>query len=853
MNVAQLNLTAFVAGAVVPIEAVPDPVFAGRMMGDGIAIDPANDPAAGGKIVVHAPCDGQIAQLHSAYHACFITSDDGACLLLHIGIDTVLLKGEGFVARVAEGERVRAGQALIEFDLGVLRKHGKPAAVILVIENGDAFPIGWRTDAATVAIGDALLAIGDGVPATPDAVSPLPETAGAQPQEHANGWATVRHAGGLHARPCAMLVNALKPFAASVEIRLRGATANARSVTAMMGLAVGEGDEVEISSVGVDAGDALVAAIAALETPSGDDHAAPPVVSTVAAPANLQTNQLAGVVASPGLAMGIAARLDRGLGPIAECGEGEAFERRALGDALQGVIGDIEAAVADAETRRLSERAGIFAAHRALVEDPELLAAAEALIARGKSAAFAWHAAVEAQCATLAATGNALLVGRVNDLRDVERQVLRKLTGTAQAEPTLPPGAILLADDLLPSDFPALERAGVRAVVTAQGGPTSHIAILARAQGIPALVAVGPQLADVAVGMSVIVDADRGIFEMSPSQERRAEVERELEQRSGRRTAALARAHESAVTTDGVRIEVAANIATADDARQAVTLGAESVGLVRTELLFMERAAAPSVDEQRAAYQDVLDALEGRPAIFRTLDVGADKSLAYLPMPHEDNPALGLRGIRLCLSREALLVEQMRALVSLQPMTAVRIMLPMVCDVAEIVAARAVLDRLAAEAGITEGVQLGVMIETPAAALLADQLAQVADFFSLGTNDLTQYTLCMDRTNPALAARVDGMHPAVLRLIAQAAQGAASHGKWLGVCGATASDPLAVPLLIGLGATELSVSPAVIPEIKAAIRRLDVSECRKVAQAALQANSPDAVRALVRATWPWLI
>ena len=238
--------------------------------------------------------------------------------------------------------------------------------------------------------------------------------------------------------------------------------------------------------------------------------------------------------------------------------------------------------------------------------------------------------------------------------------------------------------------------------------------------------------------------------------------------------------------------------------------------------------------------------------IIRTLDLGADKSLPYIPMPEEENPALGLRGIRLCLAREALLVEQLRAILAVRPLTAVKIMLPMVTDVAEITATRAVLDRVALDMGITGRVELGVMIETPAAAVLADQLAQAADFFSVGTNDLTQYALCMDRTNPALATRIDGLHPAVLRLLALAAQGAASNGKWLGVCGAMASDPIAVPLLIGLGVTELSVSPAVIPEIKAVVRRMSLGECQSVAQAALQLTSAEAIRAHVKATWPWL-
>lgn len=840
MGFAQLKLSAFASGMVVPIEAVPDPVFAGRMLGDGLAID----PSAG---VLYAPCDGVVAQLHRSAHACVLESADGVRMLLHIGIDTVLLKGEGFTPRVVEGQAVRAGQSLIEFDIDVLKRHGKPVVTMLVIENGDAYRIDWRAERRPIAIGEPLMTVVEAnAPAAASAVTDSGDI------EMANGWATVRHAGGLHARPCALLANAVKKFEAAVEVRAHGKAANARSATAVMGLAIGEGDEVEISASGPNAGDALEAAIIALETPSEMEHAVPASEPAPVAASSLLPGQLAGVVASPGVAMGVTVRLDHAVGAINEEGEGETLERRALVAALHAVVGDIESAVAEAERRGFVEQAGIFAAHRVLADDPEMFAYASGLIAAGKSAAFAWRASVEAQCATLAATGNPLLAGRVADLRDIERQVLRKLAGDTVSEPDLPPNAVVLADDLVPSDFSVLVRAKAAAIVTAKGGATSHIAILARAQGIPTLVAVGLPLADVREGINVIVDAERGVLDIAPTLKRIATAKAVIERQSATRAEVLGAAHEKAETTDGVRIEVAANIATASDAVEAVKLGAESVGLLRTELLFLDRETAPTEAEQRAAYQAVIDGLDGRGAIIRTLDVGADKSLPYIPMPEEENPALGLRGIRLCLARQALLVEQLRAILAVRPLSAVKVMLPMVVDVAEIVATRVVLERLRAEMGIVERVELGVMIETPSAALLADQLAQEADFFSVGTNDLTQYALCMDRTNPALAARVDGLHPAVLRLLAQAAQGAANQGKWIGVCGAMASDPVAVPLLIGFGVTELSVSPAVIPEIKAVVRRLNVAECRTVAQAALQMTSADAVRLFVKKTWPWL-
>lgn len=840
MTAPSLTLSAFVTGTVVPLEAVPDPVFAGRLMGDGIAIDPSEG-------MLRAPCAGRVEQVHASQHACTLLAEGGARVLLHVGLDTVLLRGEGFVARVHAGEMVQPGQPLIEFDTQVLARHGKPALTVLVVENGDEHSVVARAAAGPIGVGQLLLTLAG-------AARPAAAEAEANPgdAEAAHGWAVVRHAGGLHARPSALLAKAVKPYGATVQVQAHGKAANARSVSALMGLGIGEGDEVQIYSRGANAGDALEAAIAALETAAPAAHAGERPTAVVTAARELAAGQLGGVCASPGLALGVTARFQATLGAIREDGEGTTLERRALQAALHAVVADLQAAVADAEQRGLADQAEIFGAHQALLDDPELADAAERLIAAGKSAAHAWHAATDQQCAALAATGNALLTERIGDLRDLERRLQRKLGGEASRAPALPPGAVVLADDLAPSDIAELAHAQVAAIVTEHGGPTSHVAILARAQGIPALVAVGPALAKVASGLQVLVDADAGVLDTAPAPERLAQAGDEIQRRAAARTAALAQAHDAAHTRDGARIEVAANIANAADAREAVRLGADSVGLLRTELLFLGRDAAPGADEQRAEYQAVLDALQGRSAIIRTLDVGADKQLAYIPMPAEENPALGLRGLRLSFARETLLVDQFRGLLGVRPLQALRIMLPMVTDAGEIRAARAVLERLAAEMGVTTRVELGVMIETPSAAVLADQLAREADFFSVGSNDLTQYTLCMDRCNPALAPRLDGLHPAVLRLIDQAARGAAAHGRWLGVCGALASDLPAVPLLIGLGVTELSASPAVIPEVKAAVRRLELAHCRSVAAAALQLDSAEAIRTLVRNTFPWL-
>jgi phosphocarrier protein FPr/phosphocarrier protein len=297
---------------------------------------------------------------------------------------------------------------------------------------------------------------------------------------------------------------------------------------------------------------------------------------------------------------------------------------------------------------------------------------------------------------------------------------------------------------------------------------------------------------------------------------------------------------------DGTRIEIFANLGSVTDAAAAVAAGAEGCGLLRTEFLFLERETAPDEEEQRETYSRIAATLGDRPLIVRTLDIGGDKPVPYLPMGSEENPALGLRGVRLSLARPDLMRLQLRAILRGVPAGQCRIMLPMVADLGDYRPVRALLAEVQAELGIAEPVQLGVMIETPAAAMLAGQIAREADFLSIGTNDLTQYTLAADRGNAAVSQRIDAMHPAVLRLVREVGRGAKAAGRWAGMCGGLASDPLAAPILIGLGITELSATPAAIPGIKAVVRKLDMNACMSLAEKACDAVSPAEVRALAR-------
>ncbi|HKU00405.1 MAG TPA: phosphoenolpyruvate--protein phosphotransferase, partial [Paraburkholderia sp.] len=567
---------------------------------------------------------------------------------------------------------------------------------------------------------------------------------------------------------------------------------------------------------------------------------------------------LIGVCAAPGVAVGKLVRWDDAeLEPSELASGSSAAESRLLDKAVASVDGELDASVRAASQRGAIGEAGIFQMHRVLLEDPTLIDAARDLISLGKSAGFAWREAIRAQIAVLGKVDDPLLAERAADLRDLEKRVLRALAnasgagnamGAAQRE--LPEEAVLAADEFTPSDLASLDRKRVTALVMARGGATSHAAIIARQAGIPALVALGDALHNIEEGAQVVVDAGAGSLVFAPSTQDVERARAEKQRLAGVREANRRTSHEAAVTRDGHAVEVAANIATLDDARTAVENGADSVGLLRTELMFIHRQAAPTVDEHRQGYQAIAEALGGRTAIIRTLDVGADKEVDYLTLPPEPNPALGLRGIRLAQVRPDLLDDQLRGLLAVEPLGAVRILLPMVTDVGELVRLRERIDTFAREAGRTGCIEVGVMIEVPSAALLADQLARHADFLSIGTNDLTQYTLAMDRCQPDLAAQADGLHPAVLRLVSVAVEGASKHGKWVGVCGALAGDPLAVPLLIGLGVTELSVDPVSVPTIKARVRKLDYIQCRERAFEVLALESAQAVRAASRAHWP---
>ncbi|MGB6485542.1 MAG: phosphoenolpyruvate--protein phosphotransferase [Steroidobacteraceae bacterium] len=844
-----LVLLSPLAGWSTPLDELPDPVFAGRMLGDGVAVDPTG-------ATLHAPCDGEIIALPESKHAVTLRGDGGAEILMHVGIDTVGLGGAGFEAHVQPGRRVAAGEPLLTFDLDLIARRAKSLLTPILVMEGCGFTVVRSSENREIAVGDVLMEI-----------APAGETAGrsgtGQPRSgearNASAAGQVRRVRvalehGIHARPAAQIVNALKGLAGQVSLAAQGRSANARSTVALMKLGVRKGDEVELRATGEDAGSAIEAVAALLAGTHGEGAgslratqrsfsqptSARPQATGDAADAGAGA-ALPGVIASSGLAVGQAVRLAVREIEVTPTGAGVAHETSQLDRARAQVRARLEAARASASNTARE----IVAAHLELLDDPELTENALALIVGGASAAYSWRQAIRGSIEALRALGDPRMAERVDDLLDLERQVLLSLSGNAgAAAQELPPDSIVIAEELLPSQLVALDASRLAGIGLAAGGATSHVAILAAAMGIPALVALGPGVRRIAAGTPLVLDADAGLLHVDPGAERLNATRRQLERRAALRAAERAAAQQDCYTADGVRIEVFANIGSLADAQAAARNGAEGCGLLRTEFLFLERETPPSEAEQHAEYQQLAAALGGKPLTVRTLDIGGDKPIPYLPMPAEENPALGLRGVRTSLWRPDLLRQQLRAILGVRPYGQCRILLPMITDVAEIRSVRAMVEEARAGIGRHEPIQVGVMIETPASALLAESIALEADFFSIGTNDLTQYTLAMDRGHPELAARLDALHPAVLRLIARTAEAAQPRQRMVAVCGGLASDPVAAPILIGLGVHELSAVPSVIPRLKALIRRLTMADCTSVARQALEQISAEAVRAL---------
>lgn len=654
---------------------------------------------------------------------------------------------------------------------------------------------------------------------------------------------------GFHLRPAGKFAKAVQGYAGKVTLVVKRREIEADSPSRILALGIAPGDSIRVRVHGDDETDTLSSLAALLEEINNEPQEEEAGVGGQAQwdggdDAGQKERSVTGTMASPGLA----------LAPAWKWSVVELDDRRRVAGDTATELAALKNAIVTARKQLLAltegnpdlnpVQRGLFEAHAALVEDEEIYREAAELIRAGDDALAGWNAIIRMRAAKIEALADAHLAQRAGDIRDVGMRVRKILLGVeldpleAVSEPV-----ILIADDLEPSQAAQLKSDKIKGICLRKGSPNAHAAIVSRSLGIPMLVAVGNQIDRISEGEAVILDASgaRVILDPTPKEADSALIA--IRETGVQRNQDWDHRFEPAVLRDGHRVEVVANIGSVPEAHTVIESGAEGVGLLRTEFLFLDRDHAPDEEEQYLALKEMIVSLQGMPMIVRTMDIGGDKPVSYLGLSDLDLSFLGLRGFRLSLARPDLATTQLRAIFRAAAHGPIRLMFPMIATVNDFLRAREMTEKVRREMGAPK-VELGVMIEVPSAVTMAPELAELADFFSIGTNDLTQYTLAMDRTHPLLAKRADSLHPAVLRLIDATVKAAHSKGKWVGVCGGLAADPLGALILTGLGIDELSMPPALVPQIKALLRREEMTKLSQLAAKALNQRDARAVRAL---------
>ena len=668
---------------------------------------------------------------------------------------------------------------------------------------------------------------------------------------------------GLHARPAARLIKTAAGYQAEVfvwNMDTNRGPVSTRSLNDLMMLGVLKGHELQISARGPQAREVLDALELLVKDDFGGDEAEEKKVNENrevfpgrdGAPASLLNNYLKGVAVSPGIAIGPSRLIGTQVPSISsEKASDPDAEWNKLAEAWEKTERQIK------EQRERVARQGdasakeLFDAHLLLVRDDSLrMAARRGIFDHGYNCAWAWHLTVEGAAAQYRSLGDEYLAARARDVIEVGRQVLVSLPGTGAARTVPEKACILVGEDIGLSDIAAVDPKMVIGICTAQNGITAHGVILARNLGIPAVTGLGEQVLGIGPDTTMIVDGDAGSVCIEPAAALLDDYRARLTALQVSREKARRESLLPALTSDGRRIEIHANIGSPAEAEAAITNGSEGVGLYRTEFLFLSRETAPDEEEQYAAYLEAARVLGDRPLVIRTFDVGGDKELPYLRLSEERNPFLGLRGLRLSLKYRDLFMTQLRAIVRVASAFPVKVMFPMVSTVPEWQEATALLSQAraaVADKGLPTpaGIETGIMVEVPAAALLAEQFAPLVDFFSIGSNDLAQYTLASERGNPEVRHLYDSLHPAVLRLIHHVAEAAHSCGKWVSVCGEMAGEAAAAPLLMGLGVDKLSMNYHQALSVKRAIRESDFRIWEDLAKTALGFKTAGDVRALL--------
>ena len=528
-----------------------------------------------------------------------------------------------------------------------------------------------------------------------------------------------------------------------------------------------------------------------------------------------------------------------------DAGDSES-EIQKVHEAIRNVVADLEASVKMLKAKESIDRAAIMEAHLMMAQDSSLESAIIDKVTSTGSAPRAILYASEEYAAMFEGMDDAYLKERAVDIRDVGRRIAKRLLGVP--EPEFGDEAVILCGhEIEPSVIANIPSNKIGGVILGQGSTTCHAVIIAKARAITTVVGLGKKVEAIKDGTMVLIDGDEGEVLINPDERTIRSYQKRLEEQKRQQEHYAQLAPLPAITTDGVKVQLAANIGSADDVKSALTYGCEGVGLFRTEFVFMGKENIPTEEDQYLAYKKAVEKCAGNICVIRTMDIGGDKPLAYLDVPPEDNPFLGWRALRISLTREDLFIPQLKAILRAGVYGKAAIMLPMVISVTEINQVKTLLEKaknelIAEGKEYSEDVSLGIMVETTAAAVMAPVLAKHVDFFSIGTNDLVQYTLAVDRVNHNVAYLYSHFHPAVLRLIYTTIKAARDHNIWAGMCGEMASDPAAAVLLLGMGIHELSMSAPSIPKVKEKIRKISFEEAKVILEAVLQLETAEEVK-----------
>lgn len=819
-------------GKIENLSSVPDEAFSQGFLGPGAALNSISN-------TVRAPFDGKVKTLHKALHAVVLESG-GVEILIHIGVETVSLNGKGFKALCSQGDEVKKGDALIEFDKEYIDKHAPSSLVIVLV----ASPQDARIDLSEerlVKAGEALFSVDIDGEVQPSRQEDFSQSEGGE-EDFIVKEIAITAKNGLHARPAAAIAKAANVFGDThIYIRKGEKQANAKSMVEILGLGINFGDKIEFLARGGKARLALEAVMPACGAGLEGEPAARSLnIGCGVLPDFKGEVKLNAQGLYPGLVIGTARHLKRTELEIPHT----AADAKSESDKLFKAVGRVKETI-KAEISACSanpNRKEILQAHLMMLEDPFLFTVSENHITQGSSAAYAWQKAVAESVSVLEDSQSVLLKERKADYKDIEKRVVCELLGHKEEAFSFPPDTILITDELLSGELGKLNDS-IKGLIMAGGSQTSHIAIMLKNISLPSVIAAGPAAMAIPEGCTVILDSLKGALTVNPVNIEA--VKQKQREEAAFKAKAAACSDQPAISKDGVLVKVKGNVGNVEEAVKAGEAGSDGLGLVRSEFLFSSWLAAPTEEEQYQIYQQIADSQKGKDVIIRTFDIGGDKPLPFLALPKEDNPIVGLRGLRNYDLAPDLFRSQVRAIMRVKPYGSAKIMLPMVTFIDEVEKYKSIIRGEQTSLGIKD-VKIGIMAEVPSAAVMANVFAGYVDFMSLGTNDLTQYVLAIDRGNAFLSAKADPLNPAVLKLIYMTAEACRAANIPIGVCGAVASDVQALSVLLGLGVRELSVPGGLIAEIKYFIRDLDINVCRDIALRALNMQSAQQVRAMLK-------